>query len=107
MLTKKRKSLTTSRSVTKNRRLTGDLCYVGWYNNKERLNTCNTKYGIEVQIEKHILGAYSDERKTFYYNTLWNRLFFHRFFQEKSRFTNFELCDISIHIKIATYHNRL
>ncbi|CAG8702906.1 20361_t:CDS:1 [Dentiscutata erythropus] len=60
-----------------------------------------------TQVERVVLGARKVDERTFYFDTLWNRLFYHRLFQEKSNFKNFELQDILIHLKIISYHNRV
>ncbi|CAG8803986.1 21995_t:CDS:2, partial [Gigaspora rosea] len=66
---------------TTNRRLTNS-CHVGWCNKEERLNACRARHRI-AQVEKVILGAQTEANKIYYFDTLWNRIFFHRFFQEK------------------------
>ncbi|RIB01059.1 hypothetical protein C2G38_2232004 [Gigaspora rosea] len=63
---------------TTNRRLTNS-CHVGWYNEEERLNAYRARHGI-AQVEK--------------------------IFLEKSNFSNFELRNISVYLKIATYYNK-
>ncbi|CAG8750796.1 9413_t:CDS:2, partial [Gigaspora rosea] len=54
-------------------------CHVGWYNEEERLNAYRARHGI-AQVEK--------------------------IFLEKSNFSNFELRNISVYLKIATYYNK-
>ncbi|CAG8812019.1 3239_t:CDS:1, partial [Dentiscutata erythropus] len=62
---------------------------------------------METQVERVVLGIRKVDERTFYFDTLWNRLFYYRLFQEKSNFKNFELQDILIHLKITSYHNRV
>ncbi|RIB17242.1 hypothetical protein C2G38_2187873 [Gigaspora rosea] len=83
------------------------------YNNfvKEEFPNFKEEFDNSNEIMKMIgdkwkTRARTEANKTYYFDTLWKRIFFHRFFQKKSNFSNFELRDISVHLKIATYHNK-
>ncbi|KAF0496836.1 hypothetical protein F8M41_020914 [Gigaspora margarita] len=85
---------------TNSKLLVTGSCNIGYCGDKDYLNACNAKCEVGVKIERIVLGAHHENNKTFYFDTLSTRLFCHRF-------TNFELQDISIHLKFTTYDSNL
>ncbi|CAG8778263.1 8236_t:CDS:2, partial [Gigaspora rosea] len=70
---------------------------------EERLNTCAAKRGIGVQVERIVLGARNENNKTYYFDTLLNRLFYHRFFQEQIKQLNQVITPLQSLLTIKAY----
>ncbi|KAF0544886.1 hypothetical protein F8M41_002560 [Gigaspora margarita] len=87
------------KAPTNVKRIKGDTCSVGFCGDKAKEHICRFEREIGVQLEMITFGPRVD------FDTIWQRLFYTRLFQTNTDpFNNLELHDITIHLKLTTYH---
>ncbi|KAF0400235.1 hypothetical protein F8M41_009581 [Gigaspora margarita] len=89
------------------KRIKGDTCNVRFCSDKAKEHICRFKREVGIQAEKITFGPRidTDNNKVYYFDTIWQRLFYMGLFQTNTDpFNNLELHDITIHLKLTTYH---
>ncbi|KAF0543589.1 hypothetical protein F8M41_003554 [Gigaspora margarita] len=84
-----------------------DTCNVGFCGNEAKEHICRFEREIGVQLKTITFGPRVDanDDRVYYFDTIWQRLFYMRLFQTNTEpFNNLELHDITIHLKLTTYH---
>ncbi|KAF0477138.1 hypothetical protein F8M41_024284 [Gigaspora margarita] len=107
MLAKRKKI---SQAPTNVKRIKDDTCNVGFCSNKAKEHICRFERVIGVQLEMITFGPRIDanDNKVYYFDTIWQRLFYMRLFQTNTEpFNNLELHDITIYLKLTMYHTPL
>ncbi|KAF0491977.1 hypothetical protein F8M41_021807 [Gigaspora margarita] len=93
------------------KRIKGDTCNVGFCGNEAKQHIYRFEREVGVQTEIITFGPRIDkdnDDRVFYFDTIWQRLFYTRLFQTNTDpFNNLELHDITIHLKLTTYHTLL
>ncbi|KAF0425159.1 hypothetical protein F8M41_006374 [Gigaspora margarita] len=100
----KRKKLLAPTNV---KRIKGDTCNVEFCGDEAKEHICRLEREIGVQLETITFGPHVDanDNRVYYFDTIWQRLFYTRLFQTNTDpFNNLELHDITIHLKLTTYH---
>ncbi|KAF0351289.1 hypothetical protein F8M41_015381 [Gigaspora margarita] len=108
MPTVKRKKITQAHTNVK--RIKGDTCNVGFCGDEAKQHICRFEREVGVQTEMITFGPCTDAEndRVYYFDTIWQRLFYMRLFQTNTDpFNNLELHDITIHLKLTTYHTLL
>ncbi|KAF0490119.1 hypothetical protein F8M41_021978 [Gigaspora margarita] len=103
---KRRKS---SQTPTNIKRIKGNMCNIGFCANETKEHICRLEREIGVQAEKITFVSHIDtgnNDKVYYFDTIWQRLFYTRLFQTNTDpFNNLELHNITIHLKLMTYYS--
>ncbi|KAF0412220.1 hypothetical protein F8M41_007952 [Gigaspora margarita] len=83
-----------------------DTSNVGFCGDKAKEHICRFQREVGVQLETITFGPrVDDNKKVYYFDTIWQRLFYLRLFQTNTEpFNNLELHDITIHLKLTMYH---
>ncbi|RIB08145.1 hypothetical protein C2G38_2045403 [Gigaspora rosea] len=82
-----------------------ETCNVGFCGDETKEHICKFKRELGVQTETTMFGPHLENDRVYYFDTIWQRLFYQRLFQTNTEpFNNLELHDITIHLKLTTYH---
>ncbi|KAF0385627.1 hypothetical protein F8M41_011457 [Gigaspora margarita] len=96
MSTIKRKK--SSQASTNVKQIKSNTCNIGFCGDEAKEHICRFKRKVGIKAEKITFGPCVDnDDKVFYFDTIWQRLFYMRLFQTNTDpFNNLELHDITI-----------
>ncbi|KAF0365644.1 hypothetical protein F8M41_013820 [Gigaspora margarita] len=98
------------KTPTNIKRIKGDTCNMEFCGDEAKQHICRFEREVGVQTETITFGPRTDAEndRVYYFDTIWQRLFYIRLFQTNTDpFNNLELHDIIIHLKLTTYHTLL
>jgi hypothetical protein len=103
-----RKKITDKKNTkTVNRKTRVETCRIGYCNDEEKLNKCRISRVVGTNVNTLKYGTIKTETRSFIREPVRKRFHYNRLFQETNdTFTNIELHDISIYLKISTYHEK-